>query len=126
MQSSGIVPHEGINYFIETPLVVCINDREITVPDGFKTDLASIPSIFYFLFSPNETCTVYPSIVHDYLYSCGGWVRRKYADDVLYSFLLERGYPKYKAFLFYLSVRAFGGSHFEKRNNKCEFKYIRK
>lgn len=125
-QLSGIIPDNGINYLIDKPLIIAVNDREITIPKGFKTDLASIPRFFYFLFSPNETETVCPAILHDYLYSCGGWVKRKYADDVLHSFLLERGYPKYKSFLFYFTVRIFGGSHFEKRNNKCEFTYIRK
>ena len=121
---AGFMPAEGINYILDAPLSVQVNNREITVPTNFQTDLASIPRILWPLFSPNDSDTVYPAILHDYLYSCGGWVVRKYADDVLYSFLIERGYPKYKALPFYLAVRVFGASHFEKRNKQCEFKYI--
>ena len=126
VKSSGIIPLEEINYVIESDLKVSINDRQINVPSGFKTDLASIPRILWPLFAPNESDTIYPAILHDYLYSCGGWVTRKYADDALYSFLLERGYPRYKSFAFYVAVRLFGAAHFTKRNNKCEFEYIRK
>lgn len=122
----GIIPFDGIEYILDKPLCIQVNNREITIPQGFKTDLASIPRLLWPLFSPNESDTVYPAILHDYLYTCGGWVRRKYADDVLYAFLLERGYPKYKAFPFYLVARIFGSTHFQKRNDKCEFTYIRK
>jgi len=124
IHKAGFMPAEGINYTLDSPFVVQINNREITVPINFETDLASIPRILWPLFSPNDSDTVYPAILHDYLYSCGGWVSRKYADDVLYSFLIEQGYPKYKALPFYIAVRVFGSSHFEKRNKQCEFKYI--
>jgi len=43
------------------------NKHVIVVPKGFITDLASIPSAFWWWESPHES-TMAPAIIHDYLY----------------------------------------------------------
>jgi hypothetical protein len=121
LKTPGLVPTTGINYKLDDDLIVSINGRTLTIDAGFETDLASIPRILWPLFAPNDDYTVYPAIVHDYLYSCADPVTRKYADDVLYSFLLKSGASYRHALEFYLAVRFFGGSHFDKRNKNCEF-----
>lgn len=50
--------------------------REVTVPVGFVTDLASIPRVFFSLLRPDGTYT-YPAIVHDYLY----WTQERSRED---------------------------------------------
>lgn len=39
----------------------------VTVPDGFVTDLASIPKVARWLFNPNEPSTAKAAAVHDWL-----------------------------------------------------------
>jgi len=54
---------------------------EVTVPEGFVTDFASIPRVFWSLLRPDGQYT-YPAIVHDYLY----WIQdrpREEADLIL-------------------------------------------
>jgi hypothetical protein len=54
--------------------------QAVTVPEGFVTDFASIPRIFWSLLRPDGLYT-YPAIVHDFLY----WTQtrpRQTADDI--------------------------------------------
>jgi hypothetical protein len=53
----------------------------VTVPTGFVTDLASIPSLFYSFLRPDGEYA-YAAVIHDYLY----WVQstsRENADQIL-------------------------------------------
>ena len=46
-------------------------DNLITVPEGFRFDLASIPRVFWFLVSPFELSIAAP-LLHDFLYDSNG------------------------------------------------------
>lgn len=124
IQRAGIIPAEGINYRLDQDLVVVIDDKKISIPAGFKTDLASIPRILWPFFAPNDSVLVYPAVVHDYLYTCGDWVTRKFADDVLHSFLLLEGASRGDADSFYIAVRLFGAPHFSEKNKECDYSII--
>ncbi len=80
----------------------------IIVPDGFSTDLASIPKAVRCLpgLDPNG-CSRRPGVLHDWLYS-ESFYARKLADQLLLSALRADGTPLIPAVLIYLSVRAFG------------------
>lgn len=80
----------------------------ITVPDGFVTDLASIPKVFQWVYSPSNEKSKYPSILHDYMYHNGCDYTRKEADLVFYYFLRKQGFNIFRANLYYMAVRLFG------------------
>lgn len=80
----------------------------IDVPIGFVTDLASIPSEFWSILSPNARYS-YPAIIHDYLY----WFQtcaRDVADEVLRSAMEDMKVSAVQAFTMYQAVRI-AGSH---------------
>jgi hypothetical protein len=59
-------------YFVLTPISWKPNPgqeqyKEVTVPKGFITDLASIPQVFWSLLRPDGEYA-YAAIIHDYLY----------------------------------------------------------
>lgn len=87
----------------------------ITVPQGFKTDLASVPKIFWNVIPPYGEYTQ-ASIVHDFLYQnkgsvCGLQFSRAESDKILYKLMIQAGTNYITANAMYYAVRAFGSSH---------------
>ncbi|MGD0942576.1 MAG: DUF1353 domain-containing protein [Terracidiphilus sp.] len=68
-------------YYLEKPISWVPNDKSgrypaFTVPKGFVTDLASIPSVFWSILRPDGNYA-YAAILHDYLY----WTQIRPKDD---------------------------------------------
>jgi hypothetical protein len=79
----------------------------ISVPQGFVTDFASIPSVFWSVLRPDGDYT-YPAIVHDYMY----WRQehpREVADQLLRIGMQEFDLDNATVMAIYSGVRA-GGS----------------
>lgn len=92
----------------------------IIIPQGYVTDFASIPRIFWTIFSPYGRNTN-PSILHDYCYTSkvmsnlvGDQEGRKLADELFYNNMLAEGVPKLGAKIMFLAVRYFGKGHYGK------------
>ncbi len=91
---------------------------EIVVPAGFVTDFASIPRAALWYVDDDDPCILFPSVIHDYLYTRRGDLglgsrvtfSREQADQVLREAMLVCGARKAQAFVVYLAVRARGGS----------------
>ena len=115
-----IKPVAEYDYHICSPLKLKVDHNPVTIPNGFITDLASIPKPLWWLLSPSYSGFVYPAIVHDYMYRCPNHHTRYYADNVFYSALLKEGVSQYVAQRMYFAVRAFGGSHFQNEND-CHY-----
>ena len=116
IQEATLIPFRHLFYTIDTPLHVQANDENYLVPSGFKTDLATIPRWLWSVLPPNEADFVFPAILHDYLYVCPHGHSRHYIDEIFYSFLIERGVSRFKAYQFYIAVELFGESHFNKES----------
>lgn len=86
-----------------------VADTVFIVPQGFVTDLASVPRvpIAYMLTggTSNEA-----SVVHDFLYSTHE-VLRAIADAVLKEASAVTGVPGWRRWIMWAAVRCFGGSH---------------
>ena len=93
-------------------------DNLITVPEGFRFDLASIPRIFWFLISPFELSIAAP-LLHDFLYAHDGdppatsiepprVYTRKEADQLFLTIMKTEGVPNWRRNLAYWAVRSFG------------------
>lgn len=87
-------------------------DRIVTVPLGFRTDLASVPRLPVIYVLTGDTARS-AAVVHDFLY--GGIVSRKDADEVLYEAAIASGVSRWRAWMMWAGVRAGGGSHYEKK-----------
>ncbi len=81
--------------------------ESISVPEGFVTDLASIPRGLWPLL-PKHAIYTYPSVLHDYLY----WFQpceREEADEVLRLAMDELDVPTTTSFTIFNAVRMAGG-----------------
>ena len=74
----------------------------VLVEEGFRTDLASIPRLLWFIFPPFGDY-LRAAIVHDWLIA--EEVDRKVADDVFFRIMLEDGVSSLQAFTFWFVVR---------------------
>ena len=85
---------------------------EVTVPAGFYSDGASVPSaVDGIVHRYDRYLPAY--IVHDFCYSVNSPVRRDVADSILHVNLLRLGMDETKAEMITLAVKRFGDSHFQ-------------
>lgn len=111
-----IEPLKDYTYKTCKPITYTIEDSDLTIPESYETDLASIPRLFWNISSPARSEFMSAAILHDFLYSCHDSLTRKEVDDVFYNLLVDNGVGKTEALVFYMAVRLFGGSHF---NGEC-------
>jgi len=78
----------------------------IIVPEGFLTDLASVPRPFWVLIPPDGEYTA-AAVVHDLLYSIQDR-KRSEADAIFLWAMRDLGVPTWKRLIMYRAVR-FGG-----------------
>jgi len=81
--------------------------KPVTVPEGFVTDFASVPRVFW-QFLPRDGKYTYPAIIHDYLY----WVQdrpRESADEIFRIAMKEFSLDPIVINAVYWGVRAGGG-----------------
>ncbi len=83
------------------------SDLTVTVPDGFLTDLASVPRLFWIVVPPFSPDYAAAAVLHDYLCEWNGEMFSKIvADAVFYEALKVLGVPTWRAILMYAAVRA--------------------
>lgn len=83
--------------------------RVLTVPAGFKTDLASVPRV-PILYTLAGGTSDEAAVVHDYLYTVK-IVPRGTCDDVFKEASRVTGVPAWRRNLMWIGVRLFGGLH---------------
>lgn len=85
----------------------------LRVPEGFTTDFASVPRIFWALISPYGKAGK-AAVVHDYLYHLNRVglevVTRKQADGIFLQAMGVLGVAAWRKYPMYLAVRLFAGS----------------
>jgi hypothetical protein len=84
--------------------------QTFTVPEGFETDLASVPRlpVVYLLTGDSARAA---AVVHDYLYSTRK-VSRKVADAVLLEASEVSGVPAWRRWIMWAGVRVGGAAHY--------------
>jgi len=82
----------------------------VLIHKGFKTDLASIPRLLWSICPPFGNYTT-PAVIHDHAYGTK-YNSRKEADKGFRDNCIAYGVKKWKANLFYRTVRIFGRSHY--------------
>lgn len=102
----------GTFILLETFLFVTVSGFSVLVPQGFVTDLASIPRVLRLFIQVNGRHSD-AAIIHDWLYykrgHIGPWtLTRKQCDDIFLEAMLESGVPKWKAWTMWSGVRVGG------------------
>lgn len=90
------------------------------IREGYRWDGASGPTL-------DTPSTMRASLIHDALYQLmrDGHLsqgRKRMADEIFYSVLLEDGMGKLRAFLWYVGVRLFGHSSVKRRRQVTSLK----
>lgn len=84
--------------------------KVMCVPQGFKTDFASVPRLpFAYLLAGNTSHEA--AVIHDWMYADG--FERAFADDVFYAALRAEGVSLWRRWLMYRAVRLFGGGIYD-------------
>lgn len=107
--------YDESGFILDDPLIGEWRGRAYVVPEGFETDLASIPRVVQWLL-PVIDKHVYPSIMHDYGYE-DGWpnVTRAQVDRMFLDAMAAIGVPWWKRNLMWAAVRAFGAPFWGRR-----------
>ena len=88
----------------------------IVIPQGFKTDLASVPRLpLLWLLAGGTGASA--AVVHDYLYG-RAVVSRPIADDVFFEIMEETRLPLWRCWLMFAAVRIFGGPAYGRRRKR--------
>lgn len=97
------------DYFkLSQPLEYCSPIvKDIIIPVGFITDLASIPRIFWSILPPDNPRWSRAAVVHDWLYKNQPY-SRAIADKTLLDGMTALHAPKWKRLVMYWAVRLFG------------------
>lgn len=99
-------------YFkVHTQFTVHWKDIYLVVPEGFETDLASIPQWLQSII-PLVGNHLQAAIVHDMCYRNMIGVSKKDADDMFYDAMRTLGVPWWKRQAMYHAVDKFGSSSF--------------
>lgn len=107
-----LYPFVNYDFTLCQPFNYSIDGVAYKVPQGFTTDLASIPRILWSIYSPNAANTIPAAVIHDYLYFCPGDMSRAEADSIFYDALIYKHVRTHTAFRYWAAVRTFGQSHF--------------
>lgn len=95
---------------------ITVNGIEITIPEGFVFDGASIPSAFWIsFFTPYHPKVMKAGLVHDYLYY-SHITDKDVADKIFLAILTEKGVSIWRRVLMWKAVSWFGGRAWERRS----------
>ncbi len=101
------IPEEK-RYLVATTVVYEVGEWLVEVPEGFKTDGASVPRFFWRIVgTPFEPDFIGPAVAHDYAYKNKIGTRR--AADRAFRLLLDRtGVSRWRQWAMWLAVRVIG------------------
>lgn len=106
-----VVAQDGAWWILQEPLAYVETDPAhwVAVPGGFVTDFASVPRLFWNLAPPTDPEYSAAAVVHDRLYETHELPKPE-ADALFYRAMAVHGTPRWKRWIIYRAVRAFGGS----------------
>ena len=116
-----IVKHiDGRNWELIEPFIYHVgeypSEERITVPQGFMTDFASIPRIFWNILAPTGKHGK-AAVIHDWLYRSHSCSRKK-AYNIFYEAMCVLGVSWWKRALMYRAVRWFGAKAYDDMKEK--------
>jgi hypothetical protein len=108
---------EGSAWTVRAPFIFesLVLDRTVTVPEGFATDLASVPRLPLVYLATGATGNE-AAVIHDYLYETRAASRAK-CDEVFREAAICSGMPRWRAWLMWAGIRAGGGFHWKDKGD---------
>lgn len=106
------------SFRLKDDFYVSINGNELVVPEGFETDLASVPRLPIVYMTMGSTGHK-AAVLHDWIYATNLYPRAE-CDSIFYEALLECGINKIQAYAMYLGVRAGGNAPYSLYTAKIE------
>ncbi len=103
-----LIPTKGFHFKLCVDYKVQVNNTVYRIHKGFETDMASVPRALWSIYSPHDTRTIKAAILHDYMYKFNTGLTRRECDVIFYYGLIQGGFPRCKAWKYYLAVRGFG------------------
>jgi len=88
-------------------------NQMVAVPEGFITDFASVPRIFWNILPPSGKYTK-AAVLHDYFYQTH-LVDKKTADNIFKEAMECLGVSKFKIWCMYNAVKFFGASSYKNK-----------
>lgn len=110
LEDLGTNEHGRAQYRLRSALLFSTEWRStlglrVCVPDGFVTDFASVPRLFWPIFPPSGKWNR-AAIIHDYL--CDSKTCSRFlADAIFRECMRELGVPRWRRVLMYYAVRAY-------------------
>jgi hypothetical protein len=98
---------------IEFDYQVTIFENKIVVPAGFRTDYASIPSLFLPLFKRSENGYKKPAVIHDWLYQAQIY-SKELSDNIFKEAMRINGTSLLTRTLIFNAVKFFGFDSWDK------------
>lgn len=92
----------------------------VKIPSGFLTDFASVPMIFWNIFSPTGSYGK-AAVIHDFLYRGPHVVSKDTADKVFNEAMKALGTGFFTRTILYNAVRVFGGPAYKKGSTVTHF-----
>lgn len=91
------------------------SDEVVSVPEGFITDFASVPRLFWIILPPDGQYTQ-AAVLHDYMYSDQYYKRAK-CDRLFIEAMKVLKVPVVNRIIMYRAVRMFGWLAWKKKKN---------
>lgn len=113
-----IKPYKKYRYHTCGTIHFSIDNQHYIIPEGFETDLASIPRIAWPIMAPAHSSLIRPAIVHDWFYRKTCDYNRKQTDLIFYHMLKNDGVNPLRAATMYYAVRLFGSRYYNE--DYCE------
>lgn len=79
-------------------------DLVITIPIGFESDIATIFRPWNFFIAHDDYRIIFPSIIHDYIYTLQLFNCKKFADKLFKSMLRNNNLSMFQYVIMYLAV----------------------
>lgn len=87
--------------------IILSNGEEITIPEGFVSDFASIPQFLWSILPPVGNSNI-ATLVHDFLYDTKYKNDRLFADKEMFFWMRKYNNSLLKTCLYFWGVRLFG------------------
>lgn len=93
--------------------------NKITIPKGFIFDGASLPRVFYIIWTPMWTDTLIAALLHDYIYRIQTMSRQE-ADELFNEVMIVTDVNTFKRINYYLWVRIWGWVAWKNNKNTLQ------
>jgi len=102
MKYSDFIYQPLKNHKLEVKKNIYVKECDITIPEGYRTDGASVPRIFWSIFPPNRTDYLPCATIHDFLCDAEKYYK---ADECFEKCLIKLQVNKFSRIIMVFAVK---------------------